>query len=825
MLLMASCGGSIGTGPATGNDSNDLPLGELPIGDRLEDDSGDSAGVDLVPELPCTPDCTTAGDRQCAIGVQGFFQVCTLGVDGCLKWAAAEDCGTGKACDAGQCLDVCLSDPGCTKTGDKRCGSAAAFQECIEAAAGCYKFGVENSCPEAQTCVGDGNCECQHSCPTITDRRCFGDEPNLYQSCIENPAGCRVWGATVACEGDAVCKGAGVCEEVCVSDCPTEGDMQCASGTAYQICQTRQPGCLKWGDAVACPGVLTCDAGECKVDCVSDPECTAPDATGCSPNGLLRTCQEVASGCFKLGIATDCPLHQTCTGSACVCESPCLDGAAECSVADTQFRKVCLVDDASCSYWEYQDCGGGANCKVDVCVDICSSSPGCSDAGVTRCESRDSFATCEQVVADPVCIQFGDAVACQAHQECQELSGACACRVEAGCTQADLKRCIDYDNASTCLKDTNDCLYWGVPEPCPDGNTCNDGVCGPLCVSDLDCPAIGTNRCSPEGLLQTCVEVPGVANCIKWAPSQSCPANQVCVGAKGCECDNPCVAGQNRCVGLSQRQVCAAPDPLGCTTWSDAQQCLDGDSCVQGECRKVVSPSVDCGKVTLRLVNEGWSQVEVRGNFVGPSSVSTPAVLTDGVWTATVNVTLAGTYEYKFVADGTWVTDPLNPDKVPPLDYSAVTVEFIKTCDTIDAGRCTTEGALETCQENSGCWAWLPAANPCTDANQYCDTGVCYTIISPEVTPTSVTFTVRDQGYQVSVAGNYTNPAYEIFQVLTPLTGHRTATVQGLTPGQYTYKFRVDTTQTWFFDPSNPDKEVDPVEGFRSLFTIPAPAR
>lgn len=784
--------------------------------------------ADIPVELPCIPECANAGDRQCAPGAQGFFQVCGTS-DGCLKWGVAQDCGTGKACDGGSCLATCSSDPGCAQAGDKRCSSATAFQACAEVATGCFKFGEESPCLGAAVCVGDGSCECQHACAATGDRRCFAAEANLFQTCVEDPAGCRVWGEPTACEGSAVCKGTGVCEEVCVGDCPKAGDLQCGSGTTFQLCMTVQPGCLKWGAPEACPGALVCQAGKCQVECTSDAGCDAAGTPGCTAEGLARACEEVAPGCFKWGVSRSCPLHQACTGTACACEAPCVDGASACVAdVDPHFRKACRADEAACTYWAYEDCGGGATCTDGACVPTCGSDPDCDEAGITRCESREAFATCVEVAGHPGCIQFGASAACPAHQECQVASGACACRVEAGCSAADARRCIDYDNAATCKADDKGCLYWSAPEPCPEGNTCSDGTCGPLCVSDLDCPAEGANRCTAEGLAQTCVEVPGTAGCIKWAPPQACPTHQVCSANGDCVCDNPCVSGQSRCIGLSQRQTCASQDLLGCTYWADAEACGEGDSCVKGECRMVVSPVVECGHVTFHLVNQGYSEVQLSGNFEGPTWVMQAATLVDGVWTASVDVQVAGRYEYKFIADGIWVRDPLNADSVgtPPMDNSVADVRFIRDCSTPDAGRCTASGTLETCQDNHGCAAWLPATDPCTSALQYCDGGACHAIVSPLVTDTSVTFTVRDQGFPVEVSGDFTSPAWGAYFPLETATGRRTATllladVPGLTAGRHLYKFHAPANSTWFFDPANPAMEDDGQGGFNSVLTIP----
>jgi hypothetical protein len=823
LALAMACGGG-GGGKDAGVDTGDP--GGLP--DIVYTDEGGDRG-DTGPEVPaCVDDCTSVGDSRCTAGVEGLYEICALGEDGCLHWGLSQACPVGQPCVAGQCTASCQSDPGCTAAGDKRCGSATGFQSCVESAPGCFTWGTEQACAGAGICAGAGTCQCQHACDAVGDRKCFGAEPNLYLACAEDVAGCRVWGTPVACEGDAVCKGAGVCEAVCTSDCTKEGDVRCASGTTYQVCMTVQPGCLKWGDAAACPGTLTCTGGQCQVECVADADCDAVGKVGCSEDGLERTCEEVLPGCRKWGSPRACPLHQACVTGGCACTSPCGAGAAECiPEVDVQYRKACGTDAAGCTFWAYEDCGGGAACDAGACVELCGSDPGCTAAGVTRCESLGSFSTCAEVPDHAGCIQFGAAAACPAHQDCQDVTGACACRVEEGCTAVGTKRCVDYDNAATCRQDAaTACFYWGAPEACPEGTTCNGGTCTAICVSDLDCPTAGYSRCTAEGQLQTCVEVE--TGCIKWAPTQDCPPRQACADGQGCLCVDPCKAGESRCVGLSQRQTCDSPDELGCTAWSSPATCAEGESCVKGACKVVRSPVVDCGRITLNLVNQGYSEVSVSGSFQGLPWVTLPLVLTEGVWSATVDVAAPGRYEYKFVADGTWVRDPLNAavSGTPPLDNSVVDVTGIRTCDTVGASRCTAEGALETCTDVRGCAAWKPAADPCTAADRYCDAGACHPIVSPVATVADVTFTVRDQGFPVEVSGDFASPAWGAYFPMESLPGHRTVTlkvadVPGLTVGKHAYKFHAPAAGTWFFDPANPAREDDGTGGFNSIVIVP----
>jgi hypothetical protein len=836
LVILVACGG----GSMAGKDASD-PGGD-PGADAIvfPETGGDLPLVDTtipqdVPEkdtlpdpgTPCVPDCDKAGDRRCAPGIQGLYQVCEAGEGGCLRWAAGVQCPSGEACVAGECTAVCASDPGCTKAGDRRCSAANAYQECAEAEAGCFKLGTEQACPGSMACLGDGKCECVHACSAVGDRRCFGASPELFQECHEDAAGCRVWGEPAACEGDAVCKGAGVCEAVCTGDCPKDGDVECASGTQYRICMTVQPGCLKWGEPVACPGALTCDKGVCQVVCKSDEGCDTAGTTGCADAEHQRTCEEVLPGCIKWGPIESCGLHETCANGACACGNPCEADVAECLAdVDPHFRKVCVADEGGCRFWKYEDCGGAWTCEAGKCVEICGSDPGCTAAGVTRCESLDSFSTCSVVEGHPDCIQFAQTQACADHQECLEATGKCACRVETGCTAAGTKRCVDYDNAATCTKDAQECLYWGVAEGCGEGFTCNAGTCGPICLSDLDCASAGTKRCTPDGDQQECVEIE--TGCLKWAPVQACPSHQACVDDTGCVCENPCKSGESRCAGLHQTQSCSAPDAAGCTFWTDPKNCDAADSCVQGECRYVVSPEVSCGHVTLNLVNQGYSEVKVSGNFQGQVWATLPMALANGVWSASVDVTAAGAYEYKFIADGTCVRDPLNPEftGTPPMDNSVVKVTDIRTCETPGAGRCTEAGSLETCLDVAGCPAWKAADDPCTTADHYCDGGKCVAIASPVVTATDVTFTVRDQGFAVEVTGDFASPAWGAFVPLVKDGNRRLVTlkyadVPGLTPGQHAYKFHAPNGDYWFFDPANPDKADDGNNGFNSLLTVP----
>jgi 1,4-alpha-glucan branching enzyme len=70
------------------------------------------------------------------------------------------------------------------------------------------------------------------------------------------------------------------------------------------------------------------------------------------------------------------------------------------------------------------------------------------------------------------------------------------------------------------------------------------------------------------------------------------------------------------------------------------------------------------GEVTFEIDLPSASQVFVAGQFNDWSQTATALTKgEDGVWRATLKLK-PGKYEYKFLADGQWLEDPKNPDKV-----------------------------------------------------------------------------------------------------------------------------------------------------------------
>jgi glycosidase len=67
--------------------------------------------------------------------------------------------------------------------------------------------------------------------------------------------------------------------------------------------------------------------------------------------------------------------------------------------------------------------------------------------------------------------------------------------------------------------------------------------------------------------------------------------------------------------------------------------------------------------VTFSHSAPGAAKVNLAGEFNGWSDAANPMTNKDGIWTLTLNLA-PGSYQYKFVVDGTWTQDPLNPAAV-----------------------------------------------------------------------------------------------------------------------------------------------------------------
>jgi len=277
--------------------------------------------------------------------------------DACRFCKSNQDCGSGKICQFGQCLD-CISSSQC---GDKVCDVAKGA---------CVACDATHLCPGTSHCGANGRCV---QCNTTPD--CGANMACVQNTCVPqctSAASCLsgqfcVSGGCVQCRTTADCTGTNYCNNgSCVPQCVTSSDctggracdqtthtcvlpcsgmcmngQTCVNSICYTICNQTQP----------CSAGQVCTAqGYCGPECTSTPDCAAKPFTVCT-GGMC-----VASGMCSTD--KDCPVSQICsvafgaTTGSCVPRPTTLDGngkyscnsSCDCKLGEVCTLKECLPD-------------------------------------------------------------------------------------------------------------------------------------------------------------------------------------------------------------------------------------------------------------------------------------------------------------------------------------------------------------------------------------------------------------------------------------------------------------------------------------------------
>jgi hypothetical protein len=139
--------------------------------------------------------------------------------------------------------------------------------------------------------------------------------------------------------------------------------------------------------------------------------------------------------------------------------------------------------------------------------------------------------------------------------------------------------------------DNDGCLEWGPVNHCESYQTCDTGVCGPVC----------TDECGPAGLIRCAVPAQDAIEicsnydadpCLEWGGLTSC-GGQACVnGSCGQGCVNTCDRqGKMICDGDSFR-TCGDANGDSCLEWSGKTKCDQG--CKDGECVQCLPKDEPC---------------------------------------------------------------------------------------------------------------------------------------------------------------------------------------------------------------------------------------
>lgn len=167
------------------------------------DETCDDASLctDGACEGPCTDDCSTADATRCADG--NVEQCRDHDDDSCMEWGQISNCGSGQKCYNGRCVEEC--DDACDTEGNTQCGEGG-VQTCSDSDDdGCLEWRSGESCGSGKVCeAGECVADCSDACESDGATRCVtaGQE-----SCSDHDDDtCLEWGSPQACDGDETCR-------------------------------------------------------------------------------------------------------------------------------------------------------------------------------------------------------------------------------------------------------------------------------------------------------------------------------------------------------------------------------------------------------------------------------------------------------------------------------------------------------------------------------------------------------------------------------------------------------------------------------------------
>jgi hypothetical protein len=436
-----------------------------------------------------------------------------LGPDGPIECVPA--CGTGQACNNGQCESVC----------------AAGQTVC--------KSGCSDLSTDPKNCgVCEKNCQLNEYCSKgLCVTACGQGETKCGQSCVNlgtDRANCGVCGTV--CAGAEECAG-GICKctganRVCDGTCQnlTNNRSHCgACGNRCQgqlVCRGRECGCPS--GRMACPNMPT--------TCVANlNDCCPGDQVWC--NDRCVSLKTDSNNCGSCG--HNCPGAQKCSESKCGCPS---------SQPKTCPSGVCLPAGQCCS--NETKCGDGSCIPNTTC---CTGQKRCTNNNT--CIPNADCCTNQTKCGDGSCI--ANTTCCTGQKRCTNNN---TCIPNADCCTNQTK-CAD----GTCIANTACCAG---QKRCTSTNTCipNDECCsdqkkcGDKCISnaaDVCCPS-DPNPCGDDAHMcnasNKCVCVVTCPNNQKCAAklADCCPSGEDLCGSVCCGLPNMCMNG-----------VCQPPGPPG----------------------------------------------------------------------------------------------------------------------------------------------------------------------------------------------------------------------------------------------------------------------
>jgi len=131
-----------------------------------------------------------------------------------------------------------------------------------------------------------------------------------------------------------------------------------------------------------------------------------------------------------------------------------------------------------------------------------------------------------------------------------------------------------------CVLASTGCYVTQAATACAAGSACNHGTCQATCT---DACTSGASQCSGTSV-ELCGHY-GNVPCNTWSMAEACPSGQTCMGSACASptCTDVCEPGATKCEG-GQLVACTAKTSGGCNTWGTPTACQSWQTCQASGC-------------------------------------------------------------------------------------------------------------------------------------------------------------------------------------------------------------------------------------------------
>ena len=208
------------------------------------------------------------------------------------------------------------------------------------------------------------------------------------------------------------------------------------------------------------------------------------------------------------------------------CDEPC-SGEPAC-LNDSTLKECKINAETGCAEWVESACPEDESCQNGACKTIGSCQTECTEE--TSCLNETTLGTC-QINEETGCVEWIES-ACPEGESCKE--GKCKSEpteCETACPKEGV--CVDESTLRSCHFNTEtDCAEW-VESTCPEGTSCNEGMCSPpVCTDQCTAP-----QCADDHSYQKC-EKNNDHGCMELSAPIACSEKEICK-------DGACVADDN----------------------------------------------------------------------------------------------------------------------------------------------------------------------------------------------------------------------------------------------------------------------------------------